>query len=399
MFPVPRWLFVLLFTLVLLAGCGRAAPADLAPLRSNLTQLAEQFRLADKYILTPGSDWSGVTLALLVDTQTMAEELAKQSPAQKEIFLKLADACELFADGILDHSVVKMEAGTILFKEATTEFSDLTGETLFEPTATPTPRPTPKPTNTAGPSPTPEPPHAMVNATLRIAPDRYAAVIGTVAAGDYLDLVTVSADGMWYQTASGGWINMGNVTSVPDGLPVFVPQPPTQTPTPGPPQAKVDTQALANPSVGAAMVALVAAGDLLDLVLVTADGRWYQTAAGGWVHAATIANAPKGLPVFGLARNTATPSAIPPPTLTPAPTQARGPNVTTARGGANLRAAPYQAADIVGTVKKDQKIELAGVSEDGMWVITADGLWLLSQVLRDIPAGLPEIDISIISQP
>ena len=399
MLPLPRRFVVVVLAFVLLAGCGRAAPADLAPLRSNLTQLIEQFRVADKYILTPGSDWSGVTLALLVDTQTMAQELAKQAPAQKEIYLKLADACELFADGILENNVTKMEAGTILFREATTEFYEQTGETLFEPTATPTTRPTPKPTNTAGPSPTPEPPQVMVNATLRIAPDRYAAVIGTVAAGDYLDLVMVSADGMWYQTASGGWINMGNVTSVPDGLPVFVPPPPTQTPTPGPPQATVDTQALANPSVGAAMVARVAAGELLDLVLVTADGRWYQTAAGGWVHAATIANAPKGLPVFGLVRSTATPTAIPTPTLTPAPTQATGRNVATARSGARLRVAPYQDAEVVGNVERGQAVELAGVSEDGMWVITADGLWLLSQVMRDIPTHLPEIDISIISQP
>ena len=329
MLPLPRRFLAVLFALVLLAGCGRAAPADLAPLRSNATKLAEQFRIAYKYRLTPNSDWAGVTLALLVDTQTIAEELAKQSPAQKEVFLKLADACELFADAILENNATKMDAGSILFLEAAKEFGEVTGESLFEPTATPT------------------------------------------------------------------------LTST--RLPTLTPRPPT--PLPGPPEAMVDSKLLAEPKLTAPVSGTVAAGDLLDLVMVTADGLWYQTAAGGWIHAGNVANRPTGLPVLALQRLMRTPTPtftatpIPMETPTPTPTQASGPNVATARGPANLRQRPRNDAKIMGTVPKGQAIEIAGLSSDGEWAFTIDGYWILSDVLRDIPEGLPEVDINLLTEP
>lgn len=325
MLPLPRRLVVVVFVLVFLAGCGRAAPADLAPLRSNATKLAEQFRIAYKYRLTPNSDWAGVTLALLVDTQTISEELAKQSPAQKEVFLKLADACELFADAILENNATKMDAGSILFLEAAKEFGEVTGESLFEPTATATITRTPRPTLT--------------------------------------------------------------------------PRPPT--PLPGPPEAMVDSKLLSEPKLTAPVSGTVAVGDLLDLVMVTADGLWYQTAAGGWIHAGNVANRPTGLPVFALQRPTRTPTPIPTvaPTATPTPTPTSTPLVATARGAANLRAEPHQDAEIVGRVEKGQVIEVAGISSGGIWVVTSDGLWLLADVLRDIPADLPLVGIPLTPEP
>lgn len=323
MLPLPRRFVAVVFTLVLLAGCGRAAPADLAPLRSNVTKLAAQFGAVDQYSFSPGNDWAGSTLALLVDTQTIAEELAKQSPAQKDIFLKLADACELFADAIVENNATKMDAGRILFIEAATEFDDLTGESLFEPTATPT-----------------------------IIPTR---------------------------------------TVTPTPRPTLTPRPPT--PLPGPPEAMVDSKLLAEPKLTAPVSGTVAAGDLLDLVMVTADGLWYQTTAGGWIHAGNVANRPTGLPVFALQRPMRTPTPI------PTPTQASGPNVATARGAANLRERPFQDAKIMGTVSKGQAIEIAGLSSDGEWAFTIDGYWILFDVLRDIPEGLPEVDIRFLTEP
>lgn len=323
MFPVPRWLFVLLFALTLLAGCVRAAPADLAPLRSNVTKLAAQFGAVDQFSFAPGSDWAGATLALLVDTQTMAEELAKQSPAQKDIFLKLADACELFADAILENNATKMDAGRILFIEAATEFDDRTGESLFEPTSTPT------------------------------------------------------------------------LTST--RLPTLTPRPPT--PLPGPPEAMVDSKLLAEPKLTAPVSGTVAAGDLLDLVMVTADGLWYQTTAGGWIHAGNVANRPTGLPVFALQRPMRTPTPTPIPTPTPTPTPTFSPPVATARGAANLRVRPHNDAEVVGRAEKGQVLQIVGISSGGLWVVTADGLWMLTQVVRDLPEGLPEIDISTLSHP
>lgn len=213
--------------------------------------------------------------------------------------------------------------------------------------------------------------------------------------GDVVNLLEVSSDGSAGRVQGGnctGWVrsslyrNMIVSTSKP-AAPTA--KPPTSTPKPpaGPPEALVDTQALANPSVGSDVVANVAAGELLDLVLTTADGRWYQTATGGWVHAATVANAPQGLPVFGLVRDTPTPE------VTPTPTPVVAAFVATSRGGANLRAGPYEDAEIVGKLKKGQAVPLAGISRGGMWAVTTDGLWLLSQVLEDIPADVPVVEV------
>ena len=166
---------------------------------------------------------------------------------------------------------------------------------------------------------------------------------------------------------------------------------PTPASVTGPPQAIADTQVMIQPKPGVEVVGMVVAGELLDLVAKTADGRWLQVAAGGWVHSAMVANIPADLPVAGLARATATPE--------PSATPTRIPGNATARGAANLRVAPDQDAEIVGRVEARQSLALVGVTADGMWLKTADNLWILAQVVRNIPAGLPEIDILVTPAP
>ncbi len=118
------------------------------------------------------------------------------------------------------------------------EASPSTTPTDVVPTATFTPLP---PTAT----PTPVPLVASKNANLRAGPGTAFPKVGTVTAGDELEIIGQTEDGSWYKLATGAWIAAFLVKGVQSNPPVVqdIPTPPpTPTPKPTKPTGKPDVR-------------------------------------------------------------------------------------------------------------------------------------------------------------
>jgi hypothetical protein len=76
-------------------------------------------------------------------------------------------------------------------------------------------------------------PAASAAAPLYAGPDVSYPVVGSVVAGEALDIVAWYTEGTWYMLASGAWIPAAAVANAPASLPLVIPTP-TFTPTPTP---------------------------------------------------------------------------------------------------------------------------------------------------------------------
>ena len=170
-------------------------------------------------------------------------------------------------------------------------------------------------------------------ANLHAGPGTTFARVGSVVAGDSLQVVGCNADCTWFKTASGAWIAVELLADPPPALPRVEATPalsaatatpgtrslklPTATPpvrdatvtpaaqastaavavTTGEPLARATANLRAGPGTDFARVGSVQAGDALKLTGRTAAGDWLQLADGTWIAAFPVENAGTELPV------------------------------------------------------------------------------------------------------
>lgn len=151
---------------------------------------------------------------------------------------------------------------------------DLPTPTPIPPTATPDPptaTPDP-PTATPDPSPTPAGPSAANAANLRAGPGTDYPVVGSLSAGQSLQIVAANPAGDWHQLEDGAWVAAFLVANPPAGLPVATAAPPptpTIAPTPTAPRPTPTAVARAAPAVGLAGASI----DGITLRVLVNSGR------------------------------------------------------------------------------------------------------------------------------
>lgn len=137
------------------------------------------------------------------------------------------------------------------------------------------------------------------DANLRAGPGADYARVGSVQAGQVIEIVARNLAGDWLQLANGAWIFSNLVENAPE-VPVAATIPVQSTATPSPasrtptvPTAEGTTQIAvkvvtnanlrAGPGVNYPKVGVVKAGQSLVIVAQNPEGNWYQTTSGAWI--------------------------------------------------------------------------------------------------------------------
>lgn len=208
--------------------------------------------------------------------------------------------------------------------------------------STPTPAPTPLPV--VGTL------NVVIQTDLRAGPGLQFPVMTPALPGTVLNVSGRTADGQWFLTSTGSWVQASAVVNAPPNVPITEPTP---TPLPGgltvagSGSVFVDIALRAGPGEQFEPIGFAAAGSPIAIVGRSADGLWYLTANGSWILAAAVTNTPAEMPVFEptptpfgtppptptslVVGSTPTPTATfppPPPTITPTPTITPAPVLT-----------------------------------------------------------------------
>ena len=153
-----------------------------------------------------------------------------------------------------------------------------------------------------------------VNANLRSGPGTNYPRIGSVKAGQTIEIVARNHTGDWYQLASGAWIFGNLVDGAPDVPEAMnIPAPPTAAPNPAsvapatsppstkaaddPPQVVVKVKTNANlrtgPGTNYPSVGVAKSGQTLTIIGRNSTGTWYQTANGTWIFGNLLNSMPR----------------------------------------------------------------------------------------------------------
>jgi hypothetical protein len=66
---------------------------------------------------------------------------------------------------------------------------------------------------------------------------------------------------------------------------------------------------------------------------------------------------------------------------------------------ANIRSGPGIAYSVLRVAKPGEKLELLQKSEDGKWLMLADGTWIAAFLVKNAPQDLPVFDLSVDENP
>lgn len=172
-----------------------------------------------------------------------------------------------------------------------------------------------------------------VNANLRSGPGTNFAKVGSVAAGETVQVIACNSDCIWYNLDMGEWI-FGELVALVQtdaagaGTPAPAPTMVTATPrasllptaTPhtstDEPSASANGNLRSGPGVNYERVGQVVEGETLHITGRTTAGDWYQLGDGSWIAAFLVANAGEDIPAVAVPTAAATPqpqvSASPP---------------------------------------------------------------------------------------
>jgi len=166
---------------------------------------------------------------------------------------------------------------------------------------------------------------ATRDANVRAGPGTAYAVVGSLTAGDKVQIVGTNSAGDWYKLDSGKWVaaflvkvdaasmavTMRTVTATPvRSTPQGTVSMPTTTPvpkvTPVPtatalafsgPVASSEANVREGPGTEYAVVTAAQSGESLEIVGKDSSGKWLQLASGYWIAASLVDGAPADLPV------------------------------------------------------------------------------------------------------
>jgi len=169
-------------------------------------------------------------------------------------------------------------------------------------------------------------PTTNILANLRAAPSTTAALVGSLEAGQVLDIVGQNAAGDWLQLASGSWIFAELVDNIPTNLPVVAEDVTAAAPTP---EATTTSDALisriaalkasaggitattslsattsveanlrSGPGTTFELRGSILAGTALALIGRNEAGDWLKLDSNVWIFAELVANIPENLPIL-----------------------------------------------------------------------------------------------------
>lgn len=143
------------------------------------------------------------------------------------------------------------------------------------------------------------------------------------------------------------------------------------------------------PGTTYAIVRVAARGEELQVVAQNADGTWLQLVDGAWISASLVDGVPADLP-DAASDPTTNPSSSPAGTQDAAAREAA--TVTLIRAG-STRMGPGMPFPVVEFFFSGDHLTIVARNAAGGWVQVANGAWLSTYLLEEVPEGLPIVDV------
>jgi flagellar FliL protein len=286
--------------------------------------------------------------------------------------------------------------------------ADFYGQTpaAIEPTTAPTDAPA-APTATAEPAAEPTPDIAATppltatvrnGGNIRQQPTTASEILGQVAPGETVDLLSRSADGQWYRlrgAAAEGWVSATLLAVDPAVAEQVQPEIPADSPT-----ARVFNggNVRAAPNLSGEVLDQINAGEEVQMLARNDPGSWILIVnprqITGWVSRTLLEVSLEGIRGLQVSND---PVAAVPPAATAAPDapapDAPAPSGLTAQvfNGGNVRAAPNLGGEVQDQINAGEEVQLLGKTADGGWYQITNPRGVTGWVNRTLLTVDPEV--------